>query len=351
MGELVSLRDLLLRGITNRGTRMSESARQSGSIESSQFRNRSLALNLLYSRIGVVAGLLLAVVVLGIVNRLSHLSFESYVGTAKYVQPHAETVVEPLVAPKDGWIQPAPTMERSIPIASDLRSGLAERGIDGYHGPLVDLLTAAIQDSEINGQIVGLSTVLSLSEMRRGRPMLALVFGGHRTGLLHDDEPLLSLPQLLFSHADRPLHYRGVESLQTLRLGIVDGDRMEAELDGYIEEHRGNGERLFVAKGERAFERLLDMLLLGRIDLLVASPSMIKASSRSLGVDPETFALVKGGHLGEWDLYLVCDEYATPEVREALQSISRWARSETGRDQVNRIKSRIQNTEESGPLK
>lgn len=62
--------------------------------------------------------------------------------------------------------------------------------------------------------------------------------------------------------------YAGIDSLKSLRLGIIDGYGYTTKLDQYIEEN-GKSKKLFAATGDDALTKLIKMLKAGRLDVVV----------------------------------------------------------------------------------
>ncbi|CDF82790.1 hypothetical protein PKB_1428 [Pseudomonas knackmussii B13] len=88
-------------------------------------------------------------------------------------------------------------------------------------------------------------------------------------GLLIGREPIGWVEMRFYTRADSAWQYRGPASLDSLKIGLVQGYSYGPQLDAWRDSHLDAPEQVQVLSGERVLERNLQKLLLGRIDVLV----------------------------------------------------------------------------------
>jgi polar amino acid transport system substrate-binding protein len=96
--------------------------------------------------------------------------------------------------------------------------------------------------------------------------------------------------------------YTGLESLSTIKLGLVGGYAYDEAFDNYIKENN-KGNYQFI-KGDNALENNIKKILAGRLTATVESPLVMLAKLKEMGHQGE---IVEAGKLGEpSDMYIAC---------------------------------------------
>lgn len=79
----------------------------------------------------------------------------------------------------------------------------------------------------------------------------------------------------IFVKAGNPFKYSGLASLKEMKIGIIADYSYAEYFDKYIEEHKGDGKRIFVATGEDALAKMAKMVSAGRLDGFVENPLVV----------------------------------------------------------------------------
>ncbi|MBK1879168.1 substrate-binding periplasmic protein [Pelagicoccus mobilis] len=110
-------------------------------------------------------------------------------------------------------------------------------------------------------------------EKTRGGAFSAIVGAakGDAPDFVFPTEPQGWLKNSFYTLADSDWSYTGPESLGSIRLGVIEGYSYDAEVDKYVAANPG---KLFVAKGNKALEMLIEALMNGEIDALVEGSSV-----------------------------------------------------------------------------
>jgi polar amino acid transport system substrate-binding protein len=86
-----------------------------------------------------------------------------------------------------------------------------------------------------------------------------------------------------FAKVDHPWTFAGVGSLDAIRLGVIQDYTYEAKLDRYIHQNR-NTARIYLAKGNDALQRLISLVLAGRIDTFVENAPVVYYTLSQMGI-------------------------------------------------------------------
>ncbi len=78
-----------------------------------------------------------------------------------------------------------------------------------------------------------------------------------------------------FTKADRAFDYKGVSSLEGRRVGGTKGYYYGAEMEAYLQAHRGNGSKAMLLTGTNTLQRNLLKLQHGRLDILLENPYVL----------------------------------------------------------------------------
>jgi polar amino acid transport system substrate-binding protein len=135
--------------------------------------------------------------------------------------------------------------------------------------------------------------------------------------LEHAREPIGMSLTSFFTLATSRWRYRGLASLEGVRLGAVQGYSFGDALDAYIRANAGRG-GVHLAAGDDALVRLIAMLGAGHLDAIVDDPQAVRetirrtvgsgAAFRLAGTDPPPTPLLVGFTPGRRDLAARFDE-------------------------------------------
>lgn len=83
-------------------------------------------------------------------------------------------------------------------------------------------------------------------------------------------------------------HFRGIDSLDEVSIGVINGYSYDKTLDGYIRRHAKNGQRVQIASGDQALGLNVSKVLHGRIDVMLENSwVMANQLARSRAPIPE----------------------------------------------------------------
>lgn len=98
-------------------------------------------------------------------------------------------------------------------------------------------------------------------------------------GFVFPTEKMGIMTTELFVKPDNAIRCTNVESLKTLKIGIIDEYSYNEELDSYIAANKEDAKKIFVATGEDALEKLVKMVSAGRIDGFLENPLVVAQNS------------------------------------------------------------------------
>ena len=122
-----------------------------------------------------------------------------------------------------------------------------------------------------------------------------------------EESPEMILPEENFGLLSNAMYirkntawrYKGVSSLEGMRLGVIDGYSYGPVVDAYIEQNRNSG-KVFVVNGDDALPKLIKMLQAGRIDVVVEDANVMMYTLGSLSATN----IVAAGDLSDERMYL-----------------------------------------------
>ena len=97
----------------------------------------------------------------------------------------------------------------------------------------------------------------------------------------------------IFVRKAAPWTYSGINSLKSMRIGIISGYSYGPRVDSYIRANKKNRNLVWVLVGEDALIKGLRMLNLGRIDALIEDTRVVQYTSRQLNLSGEFTAAGK----------------------------------------------------------
>ncbi len=110
-----------------------------------------------------------------------------------------------------------------------------------------------------------------------------------REYLVYPKEIINKITSSFFKRSDDPWHYSGIESLKTLRLGIIRDYQYEVTLDRYLSS--APPEQIHVAHGIDGLGELINMLHNKRFRALVEDEDVFRFKVQSMGLASSDFAM------------------------------------------------------------
>lgn len=89
----------------------------------------------------------------------------------------------------------------------------------------------------------------------------------------------------IYSNKENSWRYKGLSSLDSIRLGVIKDYSYLSEMDDYIKKHKGNPEKIAIAYGNYALESHILLLLSGRLDAFIETDMVLWNAAVRLGVD------------------------------------------------------------------
>jgi polar amino acid transport system substrate-binding protein len=144
---------------------------------------------------------------------------------------------------------------------------------------------------------------------------------GDAPDFVFPEEPMGMDASVFFVKKGNPWRYSGVESLPSIRLGVIAGYAYGDVLDAYIE--RG-GAAVQPVSGAAALEQNLRKLQAGRLDAVVESAAVLAGKAHELGLDG---AFEPAGSPDEPEpVYVACSP-AKPAAREYARLLTEGMRA------------------------
>lgn len=93
-------------------------------------------------------------------------------------------------------------------------------------------------------------------------------------------EPLGINKTCLYARASNPFQYRGVDSLNSVKLGVISGYLYGGAIDQYVEQNRIHYQKVQLVTGDKPLLQNVKKLQAGRIDALVENEMVMDFSQR-----------------------------------------------------------------------
>lgn len=170
---------------------------------------------------------------------------------------------------------------------------IAEERLPGF---MVDIAAEALAEDGHKVEYRVLPWSRALSEARAGRVAGAIGVGiGDGAGLvLHLDEPAAETRQMVLSRSGEVVTWQGTDTFAGRRLGVIADYSHGETIDRYVNVHRFKSDAVVIVHGDDALERILRLMLAGRIDLAVSDFAVTVFATRRLGLSREV-AMVPTG--------------------------------------------------------
>ncbi len=186
-------------------------------------------------------------------------------------------------------VGPSPLSEtHTLTFGSDIWPPYTDVAGADNEGYLVDLLREVYEPMGYEVRYVNRPWDRCIEMVRRGE-MTGLI-GAHiheAPDLVYPHESVGIATPAFFVLKDTSWEYTGVSSLPQVRLGAIQGYVYETNIDIYIRQNQDT-DRVILAKGNDAPQRLLDALRIGRIDTCAITPPVAYHVLKSMGLPPDT---------------------------------------------------------------
>lgn len=184
-----------------------------------------------------------------------------------------------------GAAHAAPAAPRVVTICSDPWMPYAgEAGPGADEGYVIALARAALERSGYQVRYVVTPWSRCIADVQRGRwDAIACVDAREVQDAVYPEEPVGETRPSFFVRLDSTWRYQGPASLERIRLGAIQGYAYAEEVDGWIEAHADDPQRLFLASGNEPLRRLFEMLSAGRVDAIIESPLVAAWTAHRLG--------------------------------------------------------------------
>ncbi len=106
------------------------------------------------------------------------------------------------------------------------------------------------------------------------------------------DEPLGIDEAAFFVPKSDPWQYKGIESLNVKKMGVIKDYTYEKEIDIYIANNFGDNKRIHVAHGDDPYKQMVKLFQAKRIDLIVANPNVFLYKLSVMGVNSSDYKMI-----------------------------------------------------------
>jgi polar amino acid transport system substrate-binding protein len=157
---------------------------------------------------------------------------------------------------------------------------------DPMQGFMIDIARLALHPAGYRVRYIEMPWQRALAMARAGEINGVVgTYPGEAPDFLFPRYPLMIISgNTLFTRIESDWRYKGLASLEGIRLGTVRGYSYGEELDPYIENHTLNAARIHLLTGKNPVERNIKLLLSGRIDAMIDSPPVVWYTAKNLNV-------------------------------------------------------------------
>ncbi|WP_372982430.1 substrate-binding periplasmic protein [Marinobacter sediminum] len=153
-------------------------------------------------------------------------------------------------------------------------------------GLLVERAATAL---ELEGYEVGYSEIpwsRAINDVGIGRYDAIVGAGPDETPNFHfPRKPLQTALHSAFTLPNKDWKYQGLESLEHVRIGVIQDYSYGGLYEDYIEGNRDDESRVVILRGNRSLGRLVKMLRLGRLDVIIAEKEVLNYHFQSRNQD------------------------------------------------------------------
>ena len=137
---------------------------------------------------------------------------------------------------------------------------------DGREGVLTDVLRAALEPAGVTIELKMLPFLRAMQDTQKGE-YDGMVVANHELApeLVYPDLPTLRQRVAFLVKAGTSWKYTGVESLNAVKVGIVEGySYVDADLNAYLKDHQKDASKVVLLHGQNTTEQGIQMLLRDR---------------------------------------------------------------------------------------
>ena len=98
------------------------------------------------------------------------------------------------------------------------------------------------------------------------------------------EEPMILQRMSFFVKKGNPWRYKGVESLKSVKLGIISGYSYDGVIDAYVNDNKDKETAIQALQDDNALELNLKKLQAGRIDVVIEDPAVLRLKASELGI-------------------------------------------------------------------
>jgi polar amino acid transport system substrate-binding protein len=193
----------------------------------------------------------------------------------------------------------------SISLRADLWDPYNGDPASARPGFMIEVAKAVFEKAgyTLDYQVKGWTWDRSMEEAKNGK--IDGIIGAAKSDapdFIFPEEALCKQRMAFFVKKGNPWRFSGVESLSSIKLGIIGGYAYDTEVDNYIKKNLANEEAIQTIQDDNALELNIKKLAAGRIDALIEDTAVFNSKAKALGMaDQFEGAGVAGG---EDDLYI-----------------------------------------------
>jgi polar amino acid transport system substrate-binding protein len=134
-------------------------------------------------------------------------------------------------------------------------------------------------------QVKGWTWDRSMEEAKNGK--IDGVIGAAKSDapdFVFPEEAFCKQRMTFFVKKSNPWRFSGVESLSSIKLGIISGYTYEDQVDGYIKKNQANEEAIQIIKDDNALELNIKKLAAGRIGATIEDAAVFNTKAKALGM-------------------------------------------------------------------
>jgi polar amino acid transport system substrate-binding protein len=155
---------------------------------------------------------------------------------------------------------------------------------------------------------------LALAEVREGKIHGTICASpSEAPELIFPQEPCGIGVLTFYTRRGNPWHYRGMDSLNTIRLGVISGYCYGPEVNAYVKQNSGDSKKISLLYGDKALDLSAQMLRRGQIEVLLETESVFNYRVRLLKLNPQDF--VNAGALTKEENFYVAFSPIHPETK------------------------------------
>ena len=170
-----------------------------------------------------------------------------------------------------------PGVEGTLTFCSDVWAPYVNAQDNGREGYVIDLLREIYEPLGYNVELEIIPWSLCLKAVRSGRTTGVIGTDAEEApALIFPEETMGVYRPLFYTLSQSKWTYHGIETLNGIRLGVVQDYSYSDEMDAYIEQYRQT-DSILLSKGEQPIDLLLNALQEGWLDAFVENQFTIDA--------------------------------------------------------------------------